>query len=181
MQPFAADPQALLAAGHWHLQPPAGLRALRSAAAGLRSAETEASRQASAAVAAGDEALPTSLRIAQIRRQGGSLVARAQGIDDRNAAEALHGARIFVARADFPAAAADEYYWADLIGLVVVNRDGLHLGLVSGLIDTGPQSVLRVQPDAAEAAELLIPFVAAYIDAVSLEDRCITADWEVDY
>jgi 16S rRNA processing protein RimM len=169
VQPFAADPQALLAARRWHLQP-AGPRGHVGSESPVR-----------AGTLPGCPALPAALQIAQIREQGESLVARAQGIDDRSAAEALRGARIFVARADFPPPAADEYYWADLIGLSVVNRSGLRLGFVSGLIDTGPQSVLRVQPDAADGAEHLIPFVAAYVDRVSLEERCITVDWEADY
>ncbi len=167
VQPFAADPQVLLTARRWFLQPPVGPRA------------SPAARKAGSLP--DGAALPRALQIAQIRRQGDSLVARADGIEDRSAAEALRGTRIFVARAEFPSPAADEYYWADLIGLAVVNRSGWRLGVVSGLIDTGAQSVLRVQPDAADAAEHLIPFVAAYIDAVSLEAQRITVDWEADY
>ena len=100
---------------------------------------------------------------------------------DRTAAEALRGARIFIARSQFPPAGADEFYWADLIGLAVVNRDGVALGGVVGLIDTGPQSVLRVQPEAVDAEEVLIPFVSAYVDAVDLPARRIVVDWGLDY
>jgi 16S rRNA processing protein RimM len=55
---------------------------------------------------------------------------------------------------------------------------------VVGLIDTGPHSVLRVShPDAsaAEADERLIPFVAAFVDSVSLSQRRISVDWGLDY
>ena len=103
------------------------------------------------------------------------------------AAEALRGARVFVGRSSFPTAAADEYYWVDLIGLSVVNRAGETLGQVAGLLDTGPHSVLRVAPEgtppgaAAAEAERLIPFVAAYVDAVDLQARRITVDWASDY
>ena len=51
--------------------------------------------------------------------------------------------------------AADEFYWADLIGLGVVNREGLTLGTVVGLLDTGPHSVLRIQPAAAMGDKLI--------------------------
>ena len=56
-------------------------------------------------------------------------------------------------------------------------------GMITGLIDTGPHSVLRVAPEGVvdEAAERLIPFVAAYIDDVSLEQRLITVDWGLDF
>ncbi len=81
-----------------------------------------------------------------MREHGDGIVAIAEGIADRSAAEALRGARIFIARSSFPKAGADEFYWADLLGLEVVNRDGVVLGEVVGLIDTGPHSVLRVAP-----------------------------------
>ena len=73
------------------------------------------------------------------------IVARLEPVADRNAAEALKGARIFVSRADFPPPSSpDEYYWVDLIGLDVVNREGLALGEVRDLLSTGPQTVLVV-------------------------------------
>jgi 16S rRNA processing protein RimM len=114
-------------------------------------------------------------------------VATAQELPDRNAAEAMKGARIFIARSSFPTAGDGEFYWIDLIGLSVVNRQGEALGTVTGLIDTGPHSVLRIaRPDAPagaapEAAERLIPFVAAFIDDVDLAQKRITVDWGLDY
>jgi 16S rRNA processing protein RimM len=155
---YADPPEALLAASRWHLQP------------------AEPPRRP-----AGAPALPQSLEIASVRASGDGLVASSPAVADRTAAEALRGARIFIARSQFPKPAEDEFYWADLIGLDVVNRDGVGLGSVVGLIDTGPQSVLRVQPETAAADEVLIPFVAAYVDAVDLAARRITVDWGVDF
>lgn len=156
----ASDPQALFSSRRWHLQPPEGPRR---------------------------PALPPLLRITQAREQAGVVVASAQEIDDRSAAEGLTGARVFVSRASFPTASPDEYYWIDLIGLAVVNRDGVALGVVIDLIDTGAHSVLRMRrpeatADAApETAERLIPFVAAYIDDVDLATQVIRVDWGLDY
>ncbi len=65
------------------------------------------------------------------------MVATAQELPDRNAAEAMKGARVFIARSSFPTAGDGEFYWIDLIGLAVVNRQGEALGEVVGLIDTG--------------------------------------------
>jgi 16S rRNA processing protein RimM len=155
---FAADPQALFSTKRWFLQPPETLRPVPGAVA-----------------------LPTLLRVVQAREQGDDVVATLHDIEDRDAAEALKGARIFVPRGSFPTPSEGEHYWVDLIGLSVVNRDGLALGQVVGLIETGPHSVLRVQPDAADAAEHLIPFVEAYVDAVDQPARCIRVDWETDY
>ncbi len=71
------------------------------------------------------------------------MVASVRDVNDRSAADALRGARIFVSRGSFPSTGDDEFYWVDLIGLQVRNRDGVLLGAVSGLIDTGVHSVLR--------------------------------------
>ncbi len=159
VQSYADPPQALLSARRWYLSAPTGPHRLANLSAPL----------------------PAGLEISEIREHGIGLVASARGIGDRNAAEALRGAHIFVARSNFPAAAADEFYWADLVGLAVVNRDGVALGSVVGLIDNGPQSVLRVQQEGQAVAERLIPFVAAYVDSVDLAVRQVVVDWGLDY
>ena len=158
VKPFAADPQALFASKRWYLQPPAEPRL------GARAAT-----------------LPPLLRVVTAKEHGDGIVATAQELPDRTAAEALQGARVFISRASFPTPDDDEFYWVDLIGLQVVDRAQQPLGRVVGLIETGPHSVLRVQPDAAKAEELLIPFVAAYIDGVDKQAGSITADWDPTY
>jgi 16S rRNA processing protein RimM len=168
VQPFSDDAEALLASPRWFVMPPEG-------AGGLPKGPTA-------------ERFPPSLVITQVRPHGEGLVALPEGVQDRAAAEALRGARLFVSRSSFPAAGRDEYYWVDLIGLQVRNRQGDLLGEVSGLLDTGPHSVLRVTPPSAPgdlppsaADEILIPFVGAYVDDVDLSQRCITVDWGLDY
>jgi 16S rRNA processing protein RimM len=160
VMPYAADPKALFSSRRWFLQ------------------ADEAHR---------GPPLPRLFKITEARAHGEGVVASAQEVPDRTAAEALKNVRVFVSRGSFPTAAADEYYWVDLIGLEVVNREGIVLGSVTDLISTGPHSVLRVRrPGAGEAAppdeaECLIPFVGAYIDGVSLAERRITVDWGLDY
>lgn len=161
--PFSSEPKALFGSRRWFLKPPA--------------ASGPAARTAAT--------LPRLLRITGAREHGDVIVATAQEVPDRNAAEALRGAAVFVSRQSFPTAAPDEFYWVDLIGLDVVNREGQALGTVADLMETGAHSVLRVvlavpEPD-AEPVERLIPFVAAYVDAVQLESRRIVVDWGVDY
>lgn len=122
------------------------------------------------------------LTIRQVRPHSDTIVAWAQGIDERNGAEALRGARIFVPRADFPQAQDDEYYWVDLIGLEVVNREGVLLGQVRELMSTGPQTVLVLTDEQGEKPiERMIPFVSAFIDKVELPEKRITVDWQPDY
>lgn len=163
VQPFASDPQALFSSKRWFIQRPEAGALKRPGAATM--------------------VYPPLLKITEAKYHGEVVVAKAQEHDDRSAAESLRGARIFVGRSSFPTADSDEYYWVDLIGLAVLNREGQTLGTVVGLIDTGPHSVLRVQaePGQKEDAERLIPFVSAYVDTVSLADKRITVDWGLDY
>ncbi len=126
------------------------------------------------------------LAVRSVREQGEGIVATAEGVDDRNAAEGLRGHEIFIPRSDFPRTPDGEYYWVDLIGLAVINRESQPLGRVIGLIDTGPHAVLRILPPGVEEPakpdqERLIPFVAAFIDDVSLDDKQIRVDWGLDY
>lgn len=159
VQPHAKDPQALFSSRRWFLRPP----------------ELQPGRPPRDAAAV----LPPLLSIREARGHGDGVVAWVHGIDDRDAAEALRGARIFVPRSSFPTAGDGEFYWIDLIGLQVVNRDGVVLGEVGALMDNGAHSVLQVR--GAEAPERLIPFVAAYIDRVDLHGRCIHVDWGLDF
>ncbi len=130
---------------------------------------------------------PTLLRITHSREHGEWVVAKIDGSDTREAADAFKGFTVYVPRSSFPTAASDEFYWVDLIGLAVVNRQGERLGTVSDLIDTGAHCVLRIAAEAGQAAaagepvERLVPFVAAYVDEVNLAERRITVDWGLDY
>ena len=181
VMPFSSDPQALFCTKKWFLRPPeqaAGALSRPSAKTGAPSVAKPAAA-ASARLTA-----PRFLQMTTVREQGDVIVGTAEGLDDRNDAEALKGARVFVSRSAFPTPEPDEYYWIDLIGLNVVNRQGEFLGQVADLMATGPHSVLRCVVPAAEgqdAVERLIPFVSAYIDSVSLADKRIVADWGLDY
>ena len=158
---FAADPQALFSTKRWYLQPSDLLRPAPPSAVAL--------------------SLPPLLHVVQAREQGDAVVATVQEVTDRDAAEALKGARIFVPRTSFPTPDDGEFYWVDLIGLAVANRDGVALGNVVGLLETGPHCVLRIQPADVATPECLIPFVDAYVVGVDLPGRRITVDWEADY
>jgi 16S rRNA processing protein RimM len=116
-----------------------------------------------------------------------SIVAHLSGSGDRDQALALKGWRVHVRRSDFPALAADEFYWVDLIGLEVVNESGVALGVVADLLDNGAHSVLRIEYPAQGkdgqpvAAERLIPFVGVYVKTVDQAAKRIVVDWEADY
>ena len=131
-----------------------------------------------------------SLRAVQVRSakfHSGDVTATLLDLSERDAAEALKGAKVQVSRADFPALPEDEYYWSDLIGLAVVNLQGEALGTVSDMMHNGAQSILRIDPvpdpadPAAKAPERLVPFVDQFVRTVDLQGRLITLDWGLDY
>jgi 16S rRNA processing protein RimM len=122
------------------------------------------------------------LNILESKDHSDSIVARAEGVSTPEVANELKGARIFVPRSSFPSTALDEYYWVDLIGLSVINRDNLNLGVVIDLISTGPQTVLVLtRLESGKTIETMIPFVNAYIDSVDLQEKHIRVDWGFDY
>lgn len=164
VQAYSSDAQALFSSRRWFLR----------------------AKEESGPSVARAKPLPRLLKILSIREHGEGLVANVQDVADRNAAEALRGARIFISRSAFPVTSPDEYYWVDLIGLSVSNRQGEVLGEVIGLIDAGPHSVLRIMPAGMTAPikpdqERLVPFVATFVDDVDLEQRQITVDWGLDF
>ena len=154
--PHSADPQALFSSTRWYLQP------------SERGAKTFSGT--------------VLLRVRETKEHSDSIVARADGVEGRDAAEALRGARIFIPRSSFPTADSDEFYWVDLMGLEVVNREGVRLGQVTDLMATGPQTVLVVgYEEEGKALERMIPFVSQYVDGVDQAARRITVDWQPDY
>ena len=177
--PFASDPQALFAAKRWFLKPAESAKPSAAAAPAnvLRSAVAKTPAQKAALAAP----LPVALHVKGVRDQGDAIVCTAPEIPDRDAAEAMKGVRVFVSRATFPKTDDGEFYWVDLIGLAVVNREQAALGEVVGLIDTGPHCVLRVRPADPAADERLIPFVEAYVDSVDMPGRRILVDWGLDF
>lgn len=116
--------------------------------------------------------------LAGCKVHGKGIVAAFKDVDDRSAAEALEGAYIAVPREALPKTGKDEYYWGDLIGLAVVNAQGVALGAVTGLIETGAHDVLQV---AEGEHERLIPFVAAYVKNVDVPRKRIVVEWEADW
>ncbi|OQW65603.1 MAG: ribosome maturation factor RimM [Proteobacteria bacterium ST_bin11] len=113
------------------------------------------------------------------RRQGSLVVAELQGISDRDIAAELMGADILIRKEQLPKANDGEYYWADLIGLDVVNEDGCKLGKVDHLLETGANDVLVVVHGELER---LIPFLQqSTILKIDLGDGQITVDWDPDF
>ncbi len=118
-----------------------------------------------------------NVAVADARVQGRTVVAKLEGCEDRDAAAALRGRHVAVPRAALPRTKSGEYYWADLIGLSVMNGAGQALGWISGLLQTGANDVLVV----AGERERLIPFIADVVREVDLAAGVMRVEWGADY
>ncbi len=112
------------------------------------------------------------------RLQGRNVLARLNGCEDRDQAEALKGCRIFIKPAQLPRLQAGEYYWSDLIGLAVESLQGEPLGVVASMLETGADDVMVLSGD----RERLIPFaIDDIVREVDLEKRRLVVDWLPEY
>ncbi len=115
--------------------------------------------------------------VAEGRVHGAGLVARLEGIAERSAAAALVGTDIAVRRSELPALEGGSYYWSQLEGMRVVNVQGIELGSVSNLFETGANDVMVVTGE----RERLIPFVRGVVQSVDLAGGTMRVDWDADF
>ena len=119
-----------------------------------------------------------SIVVAEGKPHGKTIIARLEGIDDRDVAAGYVQASIGVERSELPETADGEFYWSDLEGLTVRKKDGKVLGTVAHLLETGANDVLVVRE--AER-EVLVPFVLGQVvKDVDLDNGLIDVDWEWD-
>ena len=115
--------------------------------------------------------------VSNVQVHGRSVVAQLEGCEDREAAARLRDVQVAIPRDALQRTDTNEFYWADLIGLKVVNNAAQHLGQVVGILETGANDVLVVEGE----RERLIPFIADVIQQVDLAHGVITVDWGADY
>jgi len=97
----------------------------------------------------------------------GAVLASIDGIADRDAAEALKGVRLYVARVRLPEPEEDEFYREDLVGLRAELADGTELGTVASVEDYGAGDVIEIAR--AGARPILLPFTDAAVPEVDIE------------
>ena len=113
-------------------------------------------------------------RIEQRGRSGGVPTARLSGVEDRDQAAVLRGAKIAVPRAQLPKPGAKDFYRTDLIGCEVVNLAGVDLGVVRHFVETAVQPLMVVRGE----REHWVPAVPRHLRRVDLEARRIVVDWD---
>jgi 16S rRNA processing protein RimM len=116
--------------------------------------------------------------VAAMRDHGGRLLVRLDGVDDRDAADALRGSLFVVDSDDLPPIdEPDTYYDHQLEGLHVRTATGQDVGVVAEVLHTAGGELLAVRrSDGGETREVLVPFVNAIVTSVSLDDRMVEID-----
>lgn len=117
-------------------------------------------------------------RVLEGHTQGEGLVAHLESVEDRNAAAALTGAVIEVRRAELPSPGERQHYEADLIGLQVLNLEGIALGAVSHFVHAPTGAVMVVK--SAEGGEHWVLATPQYLRKVELDQGLIRVDWPVE-
>ncbi len=121
-----------------------------------------------------DEEGKRQFALAPIGQARGAVLARIEGVDDRDAAEALRGVRLYVDRARFPEPEEDEFYHADLIGLAALCVDGRRLGRVTAISNHGAGDMIEIALEAGGSA--LLPFTKAVVPTVDLAAGHVVVD-----
>jgi 16S rRNA processing protein RimM len=121
-----------------------------------------------------DETGSRRYEIESLRVTPKALVARIKGVTSREAAEALTGTKLYVARVRLPEGEADEWYYADLIGLEAVDKTGEPVGTVVAVHNFGAGDIIEIAP--AEGGDnLLLPFTESAVPEVDIVNRRLVA------
>ena len=119
----------------------------------------------------------TEYPVKQTKAHSGTLLAKLAGVETPEAAKKLRGSKVLVQREALPEAEAGHYYLADLLGLEVVNEQGVVLGVVKQWMFNGAQDVMEVAGDRVR----LIPWIASVVRDVDLEKKQIHIEWGADW
>ena len=112
--------------------------------------------------------------VTESKPHSGTLLAKLDGIDSPEQARRLKGKPVSIPR---PEAGEGRFFWSDLVGLEVVNEQGVVLGVVKQMSSNGAHDVMELAGDKTR----LLPFVPAYVKQVDLEKKRIEVEWGVDW
>jgi 16S rRNA processing protein RimM len=120
-----------------------------------------------------------TVEIEQFKAHGDGYVAKLVSIDDRDQAALLTNAQLAVGRDVLPEIEEDEFYWADLFGVEVINQDNINLGKIVDVFATGANDVIVVQ---SKEREHLIPYVPEmFVVEVDLDQKIMRVNWDAEF
>ena len=126
----------------------------------------------------GPKAQWVATKLAGLRQHGKGWIAKLEGVDNCDGAEAMAGSFVAVPRDELPKTTKHEYYWADLIGLKVVNGAGESLGVIEAIIESSANDVLQLRDGEQER---LLPFIGQVVKKVDVAGGQMTVDWQADW
>lgn len=118
---------------------------------------------------------PVNIEKKQLR--GKHILVKIVGFNSPEVVKIFASKEIVINKQSLPILPKGEYYWNELIGLAVFNKEGIDLGIVTGLIETGSNDVLVVKQD----RERLIPYLSFVVYDVDLKNKKIIVDWGKDF
>jgi 16S rRNA processing protein RimM len=126
---------------------------------------TERAADVAAYGAVEDEAGGRRFRLRLVGEAKGAVMAQIEGVGERDAAEALKGLKLYVARSILPPPEEEEYYCSDLVGLVVEGVDGTAMGTVKAVFDFGGGDIIEI---VGPKGALMLPFTKAAVPVVDI-------------
>jgi 16S rRNA processing protein RimM len=114
-------------------------------------------------------------KLKSVRAAKGGVIARVEGVETKDAADALRGLRLYVPREALPKPAKDEFYLTDLIGLRVEGLDGAALGVVAAVPNFGAGDILEIDKGDGTPTWYL-PFTREAVPEVRIAERKIIAN-----
>ena len=130
----------------------------------------------------GQREVAVAVREGQV--SGKRLLACLEGVTSRDDADALIGYEVHVSREKLPELAEGEFYWFQLEGLRVKNREGVLFGCIDRMMATGANDVMvvRATPGSIDDRERTIPYVESeVVISVDREAGEVTVNWQTDY
>jgi len=114
------------------------------------------------------------VQVARLRRMNQRYLLMLEGTTSRDAAEEYRGATIYLRQGDIPELPEGEFYFHQLIGLVVQNLNGEKIGILSEIIQTGANDVYVVKPE--DGKDLLFPAIQSVVKEIDIDNGILTID-----
>ncbi len=121
--------------------------------------------------------LSEEICIENSRKHAGQMVVKLPNCNSPEEVSQYTNAKIYVWRQQLPKLKDDEFYWSDLLGLEVINKEKINLGIIKDFIATGSNDVLVV----VGKKKSLIPYLSTVIMQVDLSNKIVHVDWPEDF
>lgn len=117
------------------------------------------------------------VKITHAKQQGNNIIVKLAECDTPEAAKTYTNDPIAIEREQLPVLPKDEYYWTDLIGLRVINQEGIDFGIVDSLLATGSNDVFVIKGD----RQRLLPYTTEVVNNIDLTQKIIHVIWDADF